>query len=303
MGTYDEILIPTDGSDSAERAARHGAVLAEAYDATVHALSVVDERNYDGDLLGEEDAVEAGRTAAERDARRAVEAVAGIVGESVSVSTHVSVGVPSKAILAAVSDVDADLVVMGTHGRTGIERFVIGSVAEKVVRRADVPVLTVRAAEGAVAWPPIERILLPTDGSEASFAALPHAFDLADRFDATVEGLYVVDERAKSTFYDVETALEDVVGGLEAAAEAATDRIEREAADRGVSVSTTVIEGIPSKAICAHAEESAADLVVTSTHGRTGLAHYLLGSVAERVVRNSTVPVLTAPAREHRPAD
>ena len=296
---YDDVLIPTDGSESAERAARHGVVLARAYDATVHALSVIDERDYDG--------VDDGRVpdpedaAIERDARQAVEAVADLAdGETV---TRVEAGVPSETILAYAAEAGIDLVVMGTHGRTGVGRFVIGSVAEKVVRRADVPVVTVRTSESATLWPPIDRIVVPTDGSDASFEALPYALDLAERFDAEIEALSVVDERTTSTFYNVGTALEDVVGGLRTTAETATDRIASEAAERGITASTTVVEGLPSRTICAHAAESGADVVVMASHGRTGLAHYLLGSVAERVVRNSAVPVFTAPVREHRSMD
>jgi nucleotide-binding universal stress UspA family protein len=268
-------------------------VLGAAYDATLHALSVVDERDYDGGFIRGRLA-EKGKEAAEAEAREAVEAVAGRATAG-TVTTRVAVGVPSEVILDYAAEAGVDLVVMGTHGRTGVERFVIGSVAEKVVRRATVPVVTVRAADAAPTWPPIDRILVPTDGSEASFVALPHALDVAERFDAAVEGLYVVDERTKSRFYNVGTALEDVAGGLEAAAETATDRVERAAEERGLTVSTTVVEGLPSRTICSHAAESDADLVVMSSHGRTGLAHHLLGSVAERVVRNSTVPVLTAP--------
>jgi nucleotide-binding universal stress UspA family protein len=297
MSSYDDILIPTDGSESAERAAQHGLVLAAAYDATVHALTVVDERDYDGATLDGEAAFDDEPTDASRDAQRAVDAVADLAEDGATV-TRVETGVPSEAILAYVADAGVDLVVMGTHGRTGVGRFVIGSVAEKVVRRADVPVATVRAAEAAPRWPPIDRILVPTDGSDESFSALPHALDIADRFDATVDAFSVVDERAKSTFYNVGTALEDLVGGLQTTAEAATERIEREATDRGVDVSTTIVEGLPSRAICDHADESGADLVVMASHGRTGLAHYLLGSVAERVVRNSVVPVLTAPVED-----
>ncbi len=289
---YDEILIPTDGSESAERAAQYGQVLVEAYGATVHVLSVVDERDFDGVADGDE--ADAGKTAAERTARDAVETVADLFDEDVT--TRVTVGIPSEEILGYVSEAAIDLVVMGTHGRTGVERFLIGSVAERVVRHAAVPVLTVRLSEAISPWPPLERILVPTDGSDASFQALPYAFDLADRFDALVEGLSIVDERTKASVYTVETALEEMVGGLESMAETATERIEARAKAADTEVTTTVVDGIPSRTICTHAEESGADLVVIATHGRTGLSHYLLGSVAERVVRNSTVPVLTVPA-------
>jgi nucleotide-binding universal stress UspA family protein len=289
---YDEVLIPTDGSESAERAARYGQVLAEAYGASVHVLSVVDERDFDGVVDGDE--ADAGKTAAERTAQDAVERVAALFDGDVT--TRVTVGIPSEEILAYVSETAIDLVAMGTHGRTGVERFLIGSVAERVVRHASVPVLTVRLSEAVSPWPPLEHILVPTDGSDASFQALPYAFDLADRFDALVEGLSIVDERTKASVYTVETALEEMVGGLEAMAETATERIEARAKAADVEVTTTVVDGIPSRTICAHAGESGADLVVIASHGRTGLSHYLLGSVAERVVRNSTVPVLTVPA-------
>ena len=293
---YDEILVPTDGSESAERAVQYGVVLAGAFDARVHVLSVVDERDYDRAVVGGEEAMQQGVDAATTAAEEAVAAVAERVAGDVT--TRVTVGVPSEAILDYVETEGIDLVAMATHGRTGVERFVIGSVTEKVVRRATVPVLTVRVSDRLPSWPPLDRVLVPTDGSDASLSALPNALAVAERFDATVEGLYVVDERTKSTFYNVGTALEDVVGGLETAAETATTRIETAARERGVDASSAVVEGLPSAAICSHAAESGADLVVMASHGRTGLAHYLLGSVAERVVRNATVPVLITPVRD-----
>jgi nucleotide-binding universal stress UspA family protein len=290
---FDTVLIPTDGSDSAQRAARLGVALAEAYGAAVHVLAVVDERPYSTAVVDDEAVVDEGMTAAEREARHAVAAVADLAADA---TTAVEVGVPAAAIRDYAADADVDLIAMGTHGRTGVERFVIGSVAESVVRHSDVPVLTARAVGEAPTWPPIERLCCPTDGSEASFAALPVALDLADRFDALVDGCYVVDERTKAGYYDAATALEDVVGGLERTGERATERVATEAAERGLRVTTTTLEGLPSEALATHAESSGADLVVMSTHGRTGLGHALLGSVTERVVRKAVPPVLTVPA-------
>ena len=220
---YADILIPTDGSEAAERAVDYGAVLATAFDATVHALSVVDERDYDGITGDESDVMREGVEAAKTAAEAAVDDVAERVDGDVT--THVTVGVPSEAILEYVEAAGIDLVVMATHGRTGVERFIIGSVAEKVVRRADVPVVTVRVSEDLPLWPPIDRILVPTDGSDAAAIAVPHALDLAERFDATVDVVAVLDERTKLELYNVGTALEDVVGGLESTAERATRAI------------------------------------------------------------------------------
>jgi nucleotide-binding universal stress UspA family protein len=143
-GMYDRILVPTDGSGPADRAFEQALDLAETYDAEVHLLYVVDVSA----LAGEFDAVtvidqleEAGREVTGRLRERA---------ESVGVErveTEVVEGVPHRTILDYADENDVDLVVMGTHGRTGIGRYLLGSVTEKVVRLADAPVLTVRGGE------------------------------------------------------------------------------------------------------------------------------------------------------------
>jgi nucleotide-binding universal stress UspA family protein len=294
---YDDVLIPTDGSDPAERAARYGVALADSYGAAIHAVSVVDERDFSAGILDGEDLIREGQESADEEATRAVEFVGNLAPEA-AVTTHVEIGVPAAAILEYVSRAGIDAVVMGTHGRTGIERFVIGSVTERVVRLADVPVLSVRPTEITPTWPPVDRVLFPTDGSDAAASALPYAIDLAERFGAVLEVLYVIDERTKSSYYNIQTALEDVTGGLQTAAERATDRVEEEATERGVTVETTIVGGLPSETICERAEDPGADIVVMATHGRTGLGHALLGSVTERVVRNSPTPVLTTPVSD-----
>jgi nucleotide-binding universal stress UspA family protein len=143
---YDDILLPTDGTaDSA--AARHAADLAERYGATVHVLSVADSRNrfespssgLSGDAWREVEG--------ERAESALSEAVAGLP-EDLDVRTVVAEGVPTRAILEYVPDGGIDLVVMGTHGRTGIDRLLLSSTAERIVRRSPVPVLTVRLDGG-----------------------------------------------------------------------------------------------------------------------------------------------------------
>ncbi len=136
---YETVLIPTDGSDATGAALRHGLELAGRYGATVHALSVVS---------GEDYRTPDGRDEATAAAERAVEAVARrATSGGLTAETEVRLGVPHEEILAAVDDADADLVVMGTHGRTGIDRAILGSVTERVVRAAEVPVVTVRATD------------------------------------------------------------------------------------------------------------------------------------------------------------
>jgi nucleotide-binding universal stress UspA family protein len=136
---YTDILIPTDGSQGAQAAIEHGLEIAQQSEATVHALYVVDTRvSQSGPLL--EPLRQEGRKAV-----RDVE-VAGAQA-SLDVITEIVEGVPAEEILDYSATHGIDLVVMGTQGRTGVDRFVMGSVAERVVRQSPVPVLTVRQQE------------------------------------------------------------------------------------------------------------------------------------------------------------
>jgi len=141
---YDNILVPTDGSAASEGAVDHAIELAKQYDATLHALYVVDTGAYSSMEVGSDIVIEAlqeeGNQAVDRVANRAEDA-------GVAVETSVRTGIAHRSIVEYVSEEEIDLVVMGTHGRTGVGRFLLGSVAEKVVRTADAPVMTVRADE------------------------------------------------------------------------------------------------------------------------------------------------------------
>ncbi|MFW5964672.1 MAG: universal stress protein [Natronomonas sp.] len=141
---YDRILFPTDGSDGAKAALDHAIDHALRYDAELHVLYVVEENlpvleAGQAELL---DALEAEGERAIDDARDRAKA------EGVdSIRGTVAGGSPYRGIIEYIDDYDIDLVIMGTHGRRGIDRFLLGSVAEKVVRSADCPVLTVRGGE------------------------------------------------------------------------------------------------------------------------------------------------------------
>jgi nucleotide-binding universal stress UspA family protein len=141
-----------------------------------------------------------------------------------------------------------------------------------------------------------DRILVPTDGSEGSRAAVEHAVDLATTFDAVLHALYVVDAGV-----GVDGGVLGTLDAFEAAGEDAVEEVARRAAAAGVETVTDVVQGTPHRAILDHVDEHAVDLVVMGTHGRTGLDRYLLGSVAEKVVRLSDGPVLTVRIPEDAP--
>jgi nucleotide-binding universal stress UspA family protein len=137
-----------------------------------------------------------------------------------------------------------------------------------------------------------DRILVPTDGSEAGDRAVEHALELAAAHDATVEAVYVVNSGGFAGL-PMETSWEGIDEMLRSDAAAAVEAVERRAAERGVDADGTVLEGVPHREIVRYAEREGCDLVVMGTHGRGGIDRLLLGSVAEKVVRSCTVPVMT----------
>jgi len=164
---YDTILFPTDGSDGAGAALQHARGLADTYGSTLHVLHVVDTRRPHTGMINERhDDVEPGMVAEphekrtsgmsietfdpdvlEEHARDLVTAVAETLDGDDEIVTAVRYGTPHREIMDYVEEHGVDLVVLGTHGRTGIDRFMLGSVAERVVRTSTIPVLTVRMDE------------------------------------------------------------------------------------------------------------------------------------------------------------
>jgi len=291
--TYDRILVPTDGSEHAVRAAEHGAYLARAFDATVYLLHAVDVQGEAGlfDAGGVDEEFVSRLEAEGEDALDAVEDVV----DADRVQSATVRGEPREAILEYAEEEAVDLIAMGTHGRTGVDRFVAGSVTEHVVRLAEVPVLAVRATDGSRAAGDYDGILVPTDGSEHAAAAVDHALAIAERAGARVHALAVVDVAGVGAGPDY-APVADLLEHLEDEGGRATEAVASRARDAGLDAVTDVREGSPAETILEYAEEEAVDLIAMGTHGRTGLERYLLGSTTGRVLRHADVPVLTASA-------
>jgi nucleotide-binding universal stress UspA family protein len=137
-----------------------------------------------------------------------------------------------------------------------------------------------------------ERLLVPVDGSDASMDAVAEAIALADRLGASIHGLYVVDPAQFHGFTTEDVAVEH----LERTGEAGLADLTERCRSHDVPVETTMERGHPGEAIVTFAADEGLDCIVMATHGRRGLNHYLLGSIAERVVRHAPVPVLTVRA-------
>jgi nucleotide-binding universal stress UspA family protein len=220
-----------------------------------------------------------------------------VPGRPIDVSYHVREGVADEVILQMAGEVGADLIALGTHGRTGLPRLLAGSVAEAVLRKAQCPVLALRSTElGARVTQDIQGILHPTDQSEESRGALAVARALARDLGARLVVLHValpVETVPGVIPYDVH--LREEHDRLEAL------RKQLDGPDLKTPVEAMLRRGkIATEILCA-ARESGCDLIVMGTHGRTGLRRLLMGSVAEAVVRGGDCPVLVVRGAVPRP--
>lgn len=264
MISLKRILVPHDFSKTSEAALTYAMGLARRFDATLDVLNVVAEFEGDNKTLDE--------------------------NRLLGATFHQRAGTPHVEISRFAKDCDVDLIVMGTHGRGFVGHAVMGSVAEKVVRTAPCPVLTVHGPQRESVAP---GILVALDFEPASDTALTYGRALARAFGATLHVLHAMEnDFLRPVASDPHT--------LQARArQRVCDRITEE--DCVTLHATVVVEvsDAPAEAIVQYAADSGIDLIVIGTHGRRGANRLLMGSVAERVVRRSPCPVLTVRHPEH----
>ncbi len=278
----ERILVPLDGSR-----------LSEAIVPAAEALA----RDYEGELLlvralSLEGLAEA-EAAAREEAEQYLSGMAGGVRArgGAAVRWRLWYGEPDQVIANAAAREGVDLIAMSTHGRGGLSRLVLGSVAESVVRKAPVPVLLVR---GALVWDRggLGRIVVPLDGSERSEAVLPVVERLADPFHLAIDLLHVIEPPVVAAVAEVSGRLVETLALRWTEAEAYLGKVGHPLEAKGLRVGHAVREGPAVEVIQQHAKDAGAGLIAMSTHGRSGLGRLLLGSVAERVLRTADVPVL-----------
>jgi nucleotide-binding universal stress UspA family protein len=285
------VLVTLDGSELAERALPYAIELARATRGRLLLVRAALAYSYERDGV----AVLAPLHPA---VRVELEGVADRVrATGVTAEAHLVHGISAAdTILKAVADLRPDLVVMSTHGRGGLGRFLYGSVADQVLREADVPVLLVPAAS-AGAWPEEGRlrVLVPLDGSDLARAALRPLMELATVLPSEVVLVRAVPSTATTVLG--EPPLYVLTRRLDADPELAAARgeLESEASRLGgllPVVGTRVEVGDPAATIAAVAREEGAHLIAMSTHGRGGLTRLVMGSVAAGALHHATVPLL-----------
>ncbi|APF19227.1 UspA domain-containing protein [Caldithrix abyssi DSM 13497] len=288
------ILVPTDFSETARAALDQALFLAARYDAE---LTVLHAR-----LLFEDDPAELEHKLKDLKAeeKEVEHALLDKLRKKTADHSHLNIkheiirgySAPS-AILGYINNKEFDLVVIGTHGRSGLEHFLIGSVAEKVVRYARCPVLTVRSAE--YIKEKFEKILVPLDFSEPAMHALKTAANWVEEEGGELHLLYAVEQEVHPALYawgmkSVFDMIPDIKEKVEKRMEEAIAQIPKL---KKVAVKKVIREGKPHKVIAKYVEEEKPHLIVIGTHGMVGLDRFLLGSTTERVIRAVKIPVLT----------
>jgi nucleotide-binding universal stress UspA family protein len=278
-------LVPLDGSPQADTILPYISWLAKQLNVSMTLLSVADTHGATPPGLVQLDV-----------ARRLQELVSRLADEGIQVATAVAVGRPAQEILRIAEDRRCDLIVLSTSTASLTGRETLGPIADKVFHASHIPLLLIppqlegiSAAQGR----PITTLILPLDGSPLAESALPYAEDLSQQLKAEVVlaravpfgGAYVDEKTPLTGEIEATTYLQGMVGRLRA---------------DGVVAQWRVLGGLPTPYILDLAKQTPQSLIVLTTHGRSALARWFVGSVAEGIVRAAEVPVLVIPYQYSR---
>ncbi len=296
----ERILVPMDFSPASMEALDYAVSMAKQFHAAIHLVHVYppDEASAPGAghlLFRSAEAIE-----------RLNEELTGIHSKHAPTSRpqncHIRGGRPYQEIVQLARQIDADLIVLSTRGHSGLKHLLLGSTAERVVRNAPCPVLVARKRKerSKARREPfaVRSVLVPTDFSQCSLAGTEYAAFLARKLDATLRLFHAMYPYTNYVFVDrAGIRLSGLAEAVEETARQEMDALKQMKFLRGLRVETEIVPGPAVDEICAAASQSDIDLIVTSTHGHTGLKHALIGSVAEHVVRYAERPVLVVPSR------
>ena len=298
---YTKMLIPLDGSRTAEKVLPFARALAQTLKIPIELLGVVDvgvmvaqvaadRARYLDTLIAQN----------ERSSKDYLKDVAARL-PGLSVTWTVERGRPAEVIIERAAADKGTLITMATHGRSGINRWLLGSVAEKVLRGTTNPLFLVRGNEEPAAdgSPAMKSIIVPLDGSELAESVLPTVAAVAKVLDLEVI-LCRAFELPASAYYGGEDYLPNYDALKQQVKDEAQSYLEQKReALKGMGlakVSTVLLEGTGADEIVHYAQEHPDSLVAMCTHGRSGIKRWVLGSVTEKVVRHSGDPVLVVRA-------
>lgn len=291
---YKHILVPLDGSTFAEAALPLALALTRKTNADLHLMSVVEPIPAFAYAEWEPAALDWSTQYLDSVAERVADGAGG------ALSTAVHTGRVVETLHEQSRLLDADLVVMATHGRGALSRAWLGSVADALMREAETPVLFVRPEEGDAPAPEpsrdFETLLIPLDGSELSESALEHATEFGALFGSAYHLVRVVayplEIASPYLPHTVQMNAEILADAKQSAADYLEERAEQ-MRKRGLRVTASVaVDPQAAHGILTEAKEVGVDLIAMSTHGRGGMSRVVLGSAADKVLRGTHMPVL-----------
>lgn len=299
---YSKILVPLDGSKTAEKVLPYARHLAGKFNTAVELLAVIDIAEMASHMAAEktrhlDTLIEDGVRSSEAYLHKVANSFSGA-----GIKCTVEKGRAEDVIIERGTADPGTLITMATHGRSGLNRFLLGSIAEKVLRGTANPLLLVRATEEATVEGEagFKTMIVPLDGSELAESVLPTVAELAKTLALEVTLLrayhipynaYAADDGFYAGNYD------DLIGSVRDEAVAYLDKKVAEMKKLGVEkVSALSKEGFAGDEIIALARKTPAGLIAMSSHGRSGVQRFVLGSVTETVVRHTTDPVLVVRA-------
>lgn len=289
------ILCPIDFSETSRHALEHAAAIAKWYGASITAFHVIPLPLPQPPIFF---AAAVDPTISPASDRRAREEqlhawLEPVRQAGIQVDLCVDEGSAAVRILAQVASSHPDLLVMGTHGLSGFDRLMLGSVTERVLRKGTCPVLTIPPTAVTSAKTPYSRLLCPVDFSEPSLAALRYACSLAKEAGASLTLLHVFDWPEHEPPQLVRVDGERMRQYIEADATTRLNGLVSDEERTWCPVSTKTTHGKPYRRILEAAEHEAVDLIVMGVHGRNPVDLMLLGSTTNHVVRRASCPVLT----------
>ena len=299
---YKKILVPLDGSKISESVLPHARAFATALNIPVHLLQVMAPETRIPSVAAQQDRSNNILTAEREHNGDYLKEMSTSFFDPAAVSCLVRIGKPAEVIIkVAATNLDT-LIAMATHGRSGVRRWLLGSVAEKVLHGADNDLLLIRAIEpierkGAAAH--LERLVVPLDGSKLAEQAVPCAVELAKKMNLELILLrvYLMPGVAYPTgSYAPDWKLLDRET-RERASEYLQETIRQLRNEGFDRVSSMVLEGSAAEKIIGVGRENSGSLIAMSTHGASGVGRWVLGSITERVIRHSDNAVLVIRAK------
>ena len=307
--TYQKMLVPLDGSEPAEKVLVYAKELAARLDLDVSLLYVCTKEEYQV-LPMHRSYVERLAEQVKPQAAAVQQSVGGpSKSKAVQVAGRVTVGYPAEEILRYADENKIDLILMTTHGRSGVKRWVLGSVADKVLRASKLPVLLVRSGTSGETpydkWPR-RRLVVPLDGSKVAESVLPHVEALAKQ--KGLDGIEVVllqiseppeiqSDYPASMPITWEEHVKAETAKRKLAGEQYLATVQERLKDAGLNARSEALVGKPAQEIIDYCSKDGFSLIVMATHGRSGLSRWAFGSVAEKVLLGTASPIIVVRPR------